>query len=40
VCSVDDLNAHSVLLRRWLVLTPGALSILQQRFGAAAQQAS
>lgn len=40
VCSVDDLNAHSVLLRRWLVLTPGALSILQQRFGAAAQQES
>jgi large subunit ribosomal protein L4 len=40
VCSVDDLNAHSVLLRRWLVLTPGALSILQQRFGAAAKQAS
>lgn len=39
VCSVDDLNAHHVLLRRFLVLTPGALSVLQQRF-AAPQKAS
>jgi large subunit ribosomal protein L4 len=40
VCTVDDLNAHTLLLRRWLVLTPGALAILQQRFATPAQQAS
>lgn len=40
VCCVDDLNAHQLLLRRWLVLTPGALAVLQQRFTTAAQQAS
>jgi large subunit ribosomal protein L4 len=32
VCAVGDLNARQVLLRRWLVVTPGALAALQQRF--------
>lgn len=35
VCCVDDLNARQVLLRRFMVLTPGALDALQQRFAAA-----
>jgi large subunit ribosomal protein L4 len=29
---LDDLNAHQVLLRRYLVLTPGAFQSLEQRF--------
>lgn len=33
VCSVADLNARQVLLRRWLVVTPAALEALKQRFG-------
>jgi len=32
VCTVGDLNARQVLLRRYLVLTPSALTALQQRF--------
>lgn len=32
VCTVDDLNARQVLLRRYLVLTPDALEAVQQRF--------
>jgi large subunit ribosomal protein L4 len=39
VCSVADLNAHQVLLRRWLVLTPDALAALQERFTPAAGEA-
>jgi large subunit ribosomal protein L4 len=33
VCTVSDLNARQVLLRRYLVLTPTAMAELQQRFG-------
>ncbi len=33
VRTVDDLNARQVLLRRYLVLTPDALTAIQQRFG-------
>ena len=33
VCTVADLNAHQVLLRRWLVVTPAALEAIKQRFG-------
>lgn len=33
VCSVDDLNARQLLLRRWLVVTPAALEAMKQRFG-------
>lgn len=33
VCSVADLNARQVLLRRWLVVTPAALEAMKQRFG-------
>ena len=33
VCTVDDLNARQVLVRRWLVMTPGALASIQQRLG-------
>lgn len=40
VCVVTDLNAHQVLLRRWLVLTPAALESLKARFGGAAEQAA
>ena len=40
VCPVDDLNVHQVLLRRWLVVTPGALDALKQRFGKAAEAAT
>lgn len=32
VCCVEDLNARQVLLRRFMVLTPGALDALKQRF--------
>ena len=32
VCTVADLNARQVLLRRYLVLTSSALAELQQRF--------
>lgn len=32
VCTVEDLNARQVLLRRYLVLTPQALEAVQQRF--------
>jgi len=32
VCTVDDLNARQVLLRRYLVLTPQAFEAVQQRF--------
>jgi ribosomal protein L4 len=32
VCTVADLNARQVLLRRYLVLTPAALAALEQRF--------
>lgn len=35
VRTVDDLNAHQVLLRRHLVLTPPALAALQARFSPA-----
>ncbi len=37
VCTVDDLNAHQVLLRRWLVVTPAALEAMKQKFGQAAE---
>ena len=33
VCTAADLNAHQVLLRRWLVCTPAALEALKGRFG-------
>lgn len=33
VCTVADLNARQVLLRRYLVLTPAAFEAVQQRFG-------
>jgi len=33
VCVVGDLNAHQVLLRRWLVLTPAALESLKEQCG-------
>jgi large subunit ribosomal protein L4 len=33
VRAVADLNAHQVLLRRYLVLTPAAFQALEQRFG-------
>lgn len=33
VCTIADLNAHQVLLRRYLVLTSAAFEALQQRFG-------
>jgi large subunit ribosomal protein L4 len=33
VCTVADLNARQVLLRRYLVLTPQAYQALEQRFG-------
>lgn len=39
VCSVDDLNARQVLLRRYLVLTPDAFAALQQKFTAPAEAA-
>lgn len=39
VCVVTDLNAHQVLLRRWLVLTPAALESLKARFGGSAEKA-
>jgi large subunit ribosomal protein L4 len=32
VCTLADLNAHQVLLRRYLVLTSSAFEALQQRF--------
>lgn len=32
VRTVDDLNARQVLLRRYLVLTPGAYEAIQKRF--------
>jgi large subunit ribosomal protein L4 len=32
VRTLDDLNAHQVLLRRYLVLTPEAFAALEQRF--------
>lgn len=32
VCCVTDLNVHQVLLRRHMVLTPGALDALKQSF--------
>ncbi|MGE3172903.1 MAG: 50S ribosomal protein L4 [Planctomycetota bacterium] len=38
VCTVDDLNARQVLLRRWLVCTPQALEAMKTRFGAAAAE--
>ena len=34
VAPLSDLNAHSVLLRRHMVLTPGALAQLEARMGA------
>ena len=40
VRTVDDLNARQVLLRRFLVLTPDALTAIQQRFGQEAQKES
>lgn len=36
VCTVDDLNARQVLLRRYLVLTPEALEMVKQRCADAA----
>lgn len=36
VCTVDDLNARQVLLRRYLVLTPDAFEQVGQRFGTGA----
>jgi large subunit ribosomal protein L4 len=33
VCTVADLNARQVLLRRWMVLTPAAMEAMKQRFG-------
>lgn len=39
VCPVSDLNAHQVLLRRHMVVTPGALEALQQRVAATASGA-
>ena len=36
VYNVEDLNARQVLLRRWLVLTPEAFEVVQQKFGAEA----
>ncbi len=35
VCTVADLNARQVLLRRWMVVTPAALEAMKQRFGRA-----
>ena len=35
---VKELNAHQVLLRRYMILTPGALEMLQGRFGKKAKQ--
>jgi len=35
VCTVGDLNARQVLLRRWMVVTPQALEALKQRCVAA-----
>lgn len=35
---VNELNAHQVLLRRYMVLTPGALEMLQGRFGKQAKK--
>ncbi len=40
VCSVEDLNARQLLLRRWLVVTPAALEAMKQRFGRAAEAKS
>lgn len=37
VCTVADLNARQVLLRRWMVVTPAALEAMKQRFGRAAK---
>jgi large subunit ribosomal protein L4 len=39
VCTVEDLNARQVLLRRWLVCTPAALEAIKQRFGRSAEGA-
>jgi large subunit ribosomal protein L4 len=39
VCTVADLNARQVLLRRWLVVTPAALEAIKQRFGRTADAA-
>ena len=35
VCTVKDLNARQVLLRRWMVVTPAALEAIKQQFGRA-----
>jgi large subunit ribosomal protein L4 len=40
VCTVGDLNARQVLLRRWLVVTPAALTAMQARFGGKDEAAS
>lgn len=39
VCTVDDLNARQLLLRRWLVVTPAAFEALKTRFAATAKAA-
>lgn len=33
VCTVEDLNARQLLVRRWLVVTPAALEAMKARFG-------
>ncbi|MCA8950698.1 MAG: 50S ribosomal protein L4, partial [Planctomycetes bacterium] len=36
VCTVDDLNARQVLLRRYLVMTPDAYTAVEQKFATGA----
>ncbi|MCA8974327.1 MAG: 50S ribosomal protein L4 [Planctomycetes bacterium] len=40
VCTVDDLNARQVLLRRYLVLTPDAFEMVQKKFSGEAAAAA
>ena len=38
VCVVDDLNARQVLLRRYFVMTPEALELVEKKFAGADSQ--